>query len=253
MGVAGQRQPDAGLRRRAAQRARRGPDAGCRSSREGYRCARPRPEEARPVAGASGRDGSRCARSDGRSCPRAGSRSPPACATVSCSDRLRCARYGRWRPPGRRRRAAHRGSRDVPSERISISVPCRMRNGASSALSRSISAFCSTMRSSVSPRVTPSDGRVIGQHHPLPSAVARGAGHDLDRVHAIGPVRVDVCVSPLQVATVIRSGSEPLPRDGCQDLAVALAQLGRDPGQVEARVDLLLVGVQQQLAAAPPP
>ena len=52
--------------------------------------------------------------------------------------------------------AAHRGSQ-APVAR-SPSRSCRMRNGASSALSRSISALCSTMRSSVSPRATPNEG-----------------------------------------------------------------------------------------------
>ena len=87
---------------------------------------------------------------------------------------------------------------------------------------------------------------MVGQHHPGVAQGARGEGHHLDRVDPIGPVRMYV-----RVAAHVGQRDELGKATGERglDLATVLAQLGRDPGQAEALVDLVFGGNRLHLAA----
>ena len=87
---------------------------------------------------------------------------------------------------------------------------------------------------------------VVGQHLVGVAAAARGLGHDLDAVRAVGPVGVAV-----QVAAQVVERDEARQRagEGRLDLAAVLAQLRLDERQAEERVRLLLGGERPQLGA----
>ncbi len=89
--------------------------------------------------------------------------------------------------------------------------------------------------------------RMIG-HDDVLVAARLGRGHQrLERVAAVGPVGVRV-----QVAANVAGrdqGRQPALARGL-DLALVLAQLGRDPGQAHRGVDLLLGGAGHALAGA---
>ena len=104
--------------------------------------------------------------------------------------------------------------------------------------------------------------RVIGQDDPGVAPRPGGVGHHLDRVDAVGPVRVDVAIA-VQVAeldelwqaapsmTEREATIWPARLHGRLDLAPILTELGLDPGQVEEAIDALLVGEGAQLRRLP--
>ena len=91
---------------------------------------------------------------------------------------------------------------------------------------------------------------MIGDRDVLVAELARALGHLADAALAVAGRRVHV-----EVAAQVFTGDQtrqaaPI---GGRELAPALAQLGRDPGQPEARehVDLAGAGVEQDLVTAP--
>ena len=105
----------------------------------------------------------------------------------------------------------------VPSSRMSTSIPVRMRNGASSLLSRPTSSSCSSRRSRGQAAGDRQPGRVVGQRDPLVPEVAGRLGHLPGRAAAIRPVRVGVAVTAQR-------------RPQCRGLRGG--RLGQQPGQV---------------------
>ena len=88
---------------------------------------------------------------------------------------------------------------------------------------------------------------VIGDRDVLAARGACGARHRLDRVGAVGPVGLG-----LEIAAqgAVLDQPRQAARAGGLDLALVLAQLGRDVRQVEARVDLLLGAAGDRRVAA---
>ncbi len=79
--------------------------------------------------------------------------------------------------------------------------------------------------------------RVVGHGDVLQPSLLGRLGHLLDRGHAVGPGAVGVQVAA-DVAQLDQLGE--LAGRGPLELAAGLAQLGREPGQVQRRVDFLL-------------
>ena len=87
-----------------------------------------------------------------------------------------------------------------PSDRMSTSMPVRIRNGASSAFSAATSSSCRSSRSGDSPLATVSVGEwSVSTMYSWPSSM-RGLGHLADRRAAVAPVGVDVAVAAQRLA-----------------------------------------------------
>ena len=150
-----------------------------------------------------------------------------------------------------------------PSPRISSSQPCRSRKppGGVAAGAVPLGLLAGEARVELGDdralgrdplgRQPPRDGqavRVVRKHQVTVTAGARSLRHLLDRVDPVGPVRVGVAVAP-QVGQLHEPRQPPVA--GRLHLAPVLAQLRRDLGQPQERVDLGLGGERPQLRVGP--
>jgi hypothetical protein len=79
---------------------------------------------------------------------------------------------------------------------------------------------------------------MVGHRHVVVPQRFGGVHHDIDRVAPVAPIGVHV-----QIATHVADGQQHRQGTGKRrvDLAVALAQLGSDVGEVESGVDVRLL------------
>jgi hypothetical protein len=125
-----------------------------------------------------------------------------------------------------------------------VSVPMSRRMPSMRASTSRTSSIWRRRWSGVTWLPKPVGRRVVGVREVLVAAGERGLRHLLDRVAPVGGDRVRVHVA---LRSPPRSGAGSR-RRGRLELAAVLAQLGRDPRQAEALVDLLLGRAAVRLA-----